>query len=209
MGDTLRLGETEDDIQWRTDILTAIQLEKWDDAQLLLLTRQGRVAEAESRLYKQRETAIEAWKQRFQVLNDQEYVRLVRDVQRTTFDYVKSTIVESYLVGLHRFFNASINIMVKLATGLLFAAAAAFVHHLVAGQIDRLLADWLWQYVALVIFILVYKAVEKPLESVLHRVGGAIRQWGLRAEAQRAYIKGIIIEDEIASLRDFAKRADG
>jgi hypothetical protein len=209
MSDTSGLGESEDDIRWRTDILTAIQLEKWDDAQLLLLTRQARVAEAESRLYKQRESAIDAWKQRFQVLDDREYVRLVRDVQRTTFDYVKSTIVESYLVSLHRSLNASIDVMVKLATALLFAAAAAFVHHMVAAQIDRLLADWKWQYVALVIFILVYRAVEKPLESVLDRGGAAIRQWGLRAEAQRAYVKGIIIEDEIASLREFSERADG
>jgi hypothetical protein len=209
MSDTSGLGETEDDIRWRTDILIAVQGEKWDDAQFLLLTRRGRITDAESRLLKQRESAIDAWKQRFHELNDQDYARLVRDVQRTTFGYVKSTIVESYLASLHRSVNASIDFMVKLATALVFAAAAALVHHMVAAQIDRLLADWLWQYVALVIFILVYKAVEKPLESILDRVGAAIRQWGLRAEAQRAYVKGIIIEDEIASLREFSERADG
>jgi hypothetical protein len=208
MSDTSGLGETEEDIRWRTDILTAIQLEKWDDAQLLLLARQARVAEAESRLYKQRESAIDAWKQRFHGVNDEDYVRLLRDVQRTTFDYIKDTIIESYLVGLHRSLNASINTMVKLATALLFAAAAAFVHHIVGAQIDRALGTWLRQYVALVIFILVYRAVEKPLESVLERLGAAIRQWGLRAEAQRAYVKGVIIEDEIASLREFAERAN-
>jgi len=141
-------------------------------------------------------------------LDDEEHLRLVRDVQRTTFHYVTSTLAELYLSELRRFLNAFIDVMVKLATALLFAAAAAFVHHMVAGQIDRALATWLWQYVALVVFILAYGAVENPLESVLDRGGAAIRKWGVRAEARRAYVKAIIIEEEIVSLQVFSKRAD-
>jgi hypothetical protein len=112
------------------------------------------------------------------------------------------------VVILHRRLNVFIDIIVKFATALLFAAAAAFVHHIAAAQIDRALGTWLRQYVALVVFILVYGAVEKPLESVLDRGGVAIRQWGLRAEAERVYVKGVIIKDEIAALQDFGKRAN-
>src|SRR5713226_9557650 len=132
MGDTSRLGETEDDVRWRTDILNAIEREKWEDAQILLLTRQARIADAEMRLLKERDSAIDDWKRRFHELTDRDYCRLVRDVERTTFDCVRSTIIESYLASLRKFLNAFIDILVKLATALLFAALAAIAHHIVA-----------------------------------------------------------------------------
>jgi hypothetical protein len=207
MDDTSVPVETEDDVRWRTDIINAIMQDQWEDAEFLLLTRQGRIAEAEMRLFREREAAIEAWKRRFQDLSNEEYVRLVWDVQQTTFGYVKSTIVESQLARLRRFLNTFINALVKLATALLFAAIAAIAHQFVGAKIDRALNTWLWQYIALVVFILAYKAAEKPLEGFLDKGGAAIRRWGLHAEAERAYVKGIMIEGEIASIREFGKRA--
>jgi len=169
--------------------------------------RQARIAEAESRLFKERESAVEEWKQRFQGLDNENYYRLLRDVESTTFDYVKPTITESYLARLRKFLNTFLNVLVRLATALLFAAVAAIAHHFAGEKINHALSDWRWQYVALVAFILVYKTTEKPLENILDKGGAAIRRWGLHAETEQAYVKGIMIEAEIASLREFGKRA--
>jgi hypothetical protein len=207
MGDTSPLVETEDDIQWRTDILYAIELERWDDAQILLLKRKTRIAEAGIRLLKERDSAIDAWKRKLHELPDPDYIRLVGEVQGTTIGYVKRAIVRPYLASLRRFLNVFKDILVKFVAAIFVAAVAAIAHHIIGAQIDRALGDWRWQYAALVGFILAYNAIEKPLERALDKGAAAIRQWGLRAEAWDVYIEAIMIEAEISSLRDFGKGA--
>lgn len=198
------LGETEDDLRWRTDILVAIEMEKWQDAQVLLLEREARTADAFMRLLKERDSLLNAWRLRLHGLPERDYRRLVRDLERMTFGSVKDAIVTWQLANLRKFLNAFKDILVKLAGAFLFAAPAAIAHHLVAAQIDRAFDGWRWQYVALVAFILAYRMIEKPLEGALEKRVAAIRQWGLRTEARGAYVDAINAQQmaaEMSSLR--------
>jgi hypothetical protein len=198
------LGETEDDLRWRTDILVAIEREKWQDAQVLLLAREARTADAFLRLLKERDSLLDAWRLRLHGLPERDSRRLVRDLERMTFGSVKDAIVTSQLANLRKFLNAFKDILVKLAGAFLFAAPAAIAHHLVAAQIDRAFDGWLWQYAALVAFILAYRMIEKPLEGALEKRVAAIRRWGLRTEARGAYVDAIMVQQmaaEMSSLR--------
>lgn len=202
LGDKSVMGE--DDLRWLKDVVVAIEQEKWEDAQYLLLAMKARTADSEMRLLKERDSLLDDWKLRLHELPDRDYCRLVRDVESMTFGYVKGMIIRSYLANLRKFLNAFKDILVKLAAALLFAAPAAEAHHIVAARIDRALGDWLWQYVALVAFIFAYGAIEKRLEGALDKRLAAIRRWGLMAEMRGAYFDTIQAqqdEAEMSSLR--------
>jgi len=107
-------GETEDDIRWRNDILLEIERKNWEDAELLLLQRRAQTAETFHRMNEKRQSLLDAWRLKLQGLEDQDYIELNREMERTTFEIIKGPITGMELAGLRRFLNISQDILVKV-----------------------------------------------------------------------------------------------
>lgn len=191
---------SEDDLRWSKEIEGALAENKWEEAELLLLTREARTADASCRLYKERDSLIEAWGLQVQEFSERDRLRLIMDLRRMTFGILTDPWIRSLLARLRRFLTASINIIVKLAAAFLIAALAGIAHHIVAAHIDRAFDSWLRQYIALVAFILAYTALEKPLERALEELVAVVRRWGLEREAEGAYLDGIRVQQQEAEL---------
>ena len=200
--DTTSVAATlsEDDLRWLKDIEGALSKDKWEEAELLLLTTQVRTADVSSRLLRERDSLLEAYRLQLKGLPERDRLELIMKLRRMTFGYVTDPYIRSLLAGLRRFLNASIDILVKLAAAFLIAALAGVAHHIVAAHIDRAFDTWLRQYIALVVFILAYRVIEKPLERALEKEVAVIRRWGLRREVKGAYFDGITVQQQEAEL---------
>lgn len=196
----IALGGREGDIQRIKDLAVAIEGEEWEKAEALLWARRGEVVEAFSRLMKERDTLLEAWRSRLHGLPQRDSIPLLLEMQRMTRGGLKDGLRILYLQSFFRFLTPSIGILVKLVIALIFAAAAAIVHHFIAARIERAFDSWLRQYLALVAFIFIYGLTEKRLERIFDRVIIAIRRWGLYAEAQRAYLDEVTLRNMEAAL---------
>ena len=198
------LGGREGDIQRITEIVSAIEAEDWEGAQRLLLARRVEVAEAFSRLIRERDTLLKAWRLRLQGLPERDFIRLDLEMEQMTIGNVKDGLRMLFIQRLLKFLNAFTRILMKLFIALIFAAVAALVHHLIAARIESAFDGWWRQYFALAAFIFIYGMTEKRIERVFDRLIVAIRRWGLYVEAERAYVDEITLrqmETALAGVR--------
>jgi len=194
------MDETEDDIQWRKDVIVAIEQQQWEDAELLVLKRTNLIGDLVSRLFKERDDLIDDWRQQHQELPERDYIRQLMRMRRTTFRFVIGPFTSLYLPGLRRFLTKYEGILVKAAAVFLFAGAAAIAHRVVAARIEGAFSGVLRQYLALVMFIVAYKVFEMPFESALAKSLARLRRWGFHAEARGVYTDAIIARDWLGRL---------
>jgi hypothetical protein len=148
-----------------------------------------------SRLFKERDDLLDAWRHQHQELPERDYIRQLMGMRRTTFRFVKGPFTSLYLPGLRRLLTKYERILVKAAAVFLFAGAAAIAHRIVAARIEGAFGGVLRQYLALVMFIVAYRLFEMPLESALAKLLASIHRWGFHAEARGVYVDAIVARD--------------
>jgi hypothetical protein len=81
---------------------------------LLLLKRRGQAAGTFHHMNEERQSLLDAWRRKLQGLEDQGFVELNRNMERTTFEMSKGPIIGMELAGLRKILNASQDILVKV-----------------------------------------------------------------------------------------------